>query len=58
MSGLLGVGRAGLDFQATADDGDALACTFAEPVQPRELPGYLDPSNYGNDSYDRYAEID
>lgn len=40
------------------DDGDALACTFAEPVQPRELPGYLDPSNYGTGSYDRYAEID
>jgi hypothetical protein len=28
------------------DDGDALATTFAEPVQPRQLPGYLDPANY------------
>jgi hypothetical protein len=31
---------------ASPDDADALACTFAEPVQPRELPGYLDPSRY------------
>lgn len=28
------------------DWGDALACTFAEPVMPRKLPGYLDPSRY------------
>jgi hypothetical protein len=31
---------------ASPDDADALACTFAEPVQPRALPGYLDPSRY------------
>jgi hypothetical protein len=31
---------------ASPDDGDALALTFAEPVMPRELPGYLDPSRY------------
>ncbi len=38
------------------DDADALACTFAEPVAPRAVPGYLDPSNYGRqEEYDRYA---
>lgn len=44
---------------ASPDDGDALACTFAEPVQPRELPGYLDPANYGkkNGVDDIYAEL-
>lgn len=31
---------------ASPDDADALACTFAEPVLPRTLPGYLDPSRY------------
>lgn len=31
---------------ASPDDADALACTFAEPVMPRVLPGYLDPSRY------------
>ena len=44
------------------DDGDALACTFAEPVQPRAVPAYLDPVNYPGsggsnlmgDDYDRY----
>lgn len=41
---------------ASPDDADALACTFAEPVMPRELPGYLDPSNYGRET-DRYAEL-
>lgn len=40
------------------DDGDALACTFAEPVQPRAVPGYLDPGNYGRaGDYDRYSEV-
>lgn len=36
------------------DWGDALACTFAEPVMPRVLPGYLNPDNYsaGRDRYD------
>lgn len=32
---------------ASPDDGDALACTFAEPVQPRAVPGWLDPERYG-----------
>ena len=37
------------------DDADALACTFAEPVMPREVPGYLNPDRYsGNEEYDRY----
>lgn len=39
------------------DDADALACTFAEPVQPRAVPSYLDPANYGKGEYDRYAEV-
>lgn len=39
------------------DDADALACTFAEPVQPRALPTYLDPGAYGQDNFDRYAEL-
>jgi hypothetical protein len=43
---------------ASPDDADALACTFAEPVQPREVPGYLNPENYGQaQEYDRYAEL-
>lgn len=44
---------------ASPDDADALACTFAEPVQPRDVPGYLDPSNYGkkNGVDDIYAEL-
>ena len=41
------------------DDGDALACTFAEPVQPRDLPGYLDPARRGGTpARDLYAELD
>lgn len=32
------------------DWADALACTFAEPVMPRPLPGYLDPRSYGRQS--------
>jgi len=44
---------------ASPDDADALACTFAEPVAPRSVPGYLDPANYGRSrSGDRYAELD
>jgi hypothetical protein len=31
---------------ASLGDADALACTFAEPVLPRALPGWLDPSRY------------
>lgn len=42
---------------ASTDDGDALACTFAEPVAPRTVPGYLDPMNYQKQG-DRYAELD
>lgn len=42
---------------ASPDDGDALACTFAEPVAPRTVPGYLDPMNYQKQG-DRYAELD
>lgn len=40
---------------ASPDDGDALACTFAEMVMPRAVPGYLDPLNnqgLGNSRYD------
>lgn len=41
------------------DDGDALACTFAEPVLPRPMPASMDPMNYRNtQTYDRYAELD
>lgn len=41
------------------DDADALALTFAEPVQPRALPAYLDPARYrgAGRGYDRYAEL-
>jgi hypothetical protein len=47
---------------ASPDDGDALACTFAEPVQSREIPGWLDPGRYGqdrggDDGEDLYAEL-
>ncbi len=42
------------------DDGDALACTFAEPVMPRAVPGYLDPTRRGTGSAPRglYAELE
>jgi len=41
------------------DDGDALALTFAEPVQPRAVPNYLNPERYRPaGEYDRYAELD
>jgi len=39
------------------DWGDALACTFAEPVMPRAVPGYLNPDNYAGNG-DRYGELD
>ena len=40
------------------DNGDALACTFAEPVIPRALPSYLDPRRYGREQeQDLYAEL-
>ncbi|WP_034159081.1 terminase [Sphingomonas sp. ERG5] len=47
---------------ASPDDGDALACTFAEPVQPRAVPGWLDPSRYGrgrggSEEGDLYADL-
>ena len=42
---------------ASPDEADALACTFAEPVAPRALPGYMNPENYGNGG-DRYGELD
>lgn len=38
------------------DDGDALACTFAEPVAPRLLPNAMNPTNYGRgQDYDPHA---
>lgn len=43
---------------ASPDDADALACTFAEPVAPRTMPGYLNPDNYGNAGGSRYDELD
>lgn len=44
---------------ASPDDGDALACTFAQPVMPRQQPGYLNPDNYGyKHATDRYSELD
>lgn len=42
---------------ASPDDADALACTFAEPVAPRDVPGYLNPENYGKADYDRYGGL-
>lgn len=42
---------------ASPDDADALACTFAEPVMPRAVPGYLDPANYAQ-AGSRYDELD
>lgn len=41
---------------ASPDYADALACTFAEPVMPRTMPGYLNPENYGQTG-DRYADL-
>jgi hypothetical protein len=43
---------------ASPDHGDALALTFAEYVEPRKIPAYLKPENYGvKQDYDRYAEL-
>ena len=43
---------------ASPDDGDALACTFAEPVAPRQMPRALDPANYRREEeYDRYRDV-
>lgn len=45
---------------ASPDDGDALACTFAEPVMPRALPNSLDPSRYrrtADDAEDLYRDL-
>lgn len=43
---------------ASPDYADALALTFAEEVTPRQLPEYLNPSNYKRDTpYDRYADV-
>jgi hypothetical protein len=42
---------------ASPDDGDALACTFAEPVMPRAVPNYLNPEEYGVGG-ERYDELD
>lgn len=41
---------------ASPDWADALACTFAEPVMPRAVPGYLNPESYGT-TRDRYDEL-
>jgi hypothetical protein len=39
------------------DNGDALALTFAEHVEPRVVPEYLNPEHYGRaKDFDRYAE--
>ena len=47
---------------ASPDDADALACTFAEPVLPREKPAYLDRTrcagrDSGREERDLYAEL-
>jgi hypothetical protein len=42
---------------ASPDDGDALACTFAEDIMPRRLPSYLNPQSYDNLTGDRYDEL-
>jgi len=43
----------------SSDWSDALALTFAEHVEPRDLPSYLDPDNFRREKpYDRYAELD
>lgn len=40
---------------ASPDEADALACTFAEPVMPRQMPGYMDPLQ--SKVWDRYEGI-
>ena len=47
---------------ASPDDADALACTFAEPVLPREKPAYLDRTRWPaartqDGEADLYAEL-
>jgi hypothetical protein len=44
---------------ASPDNGDALALTFAEHVEPRTMPEYLNPVNYpvGQREFDRYGEL-
>ncbi|MDH7973698.1 terminase [Sphingomonas sp. AR_OL41] len=44
---------------ASPDDADALACTFAEPVQPRKLPAFMDTWRVksGSSDGDLYAEL-
>ena len=40
------------------DDADALACTFAEPIMPVDLPGYLNPEFFRAAlPGDRYSEL-
>jgi hypothetical protein len=42
---------------ASPDDADALACTFAEPVMPREAPEHAAPWREAEE-YDRYRELE
>lgn len=44
---------------ASPDNGDALACTFAEAVMPRRLPGYLEHATRrrNDDEPDVYADL-
>lgn len=43
---------------SSPDNGDALVLTFAEFVAPRDVPGYLNPANYGRDEpYDRFRDL-
>lgn len=43
----------------STDWSDALALTFAEHVEPRTLPEYLNPAHYRREEpFDRYAELD
>jgi hypothetical protein len=43
----------------STDWSDALALTFAEHVEPRELPAYLNPDNFRPQrDYDRFAELE
>lgn len=44
---------------SSPDNGDALALTFAEDVQPRKVPGYLDPENFEKAApLDRSSELE
>lgn len=45
---------------SSPDNGDALALTFAEDIEPRTLPNHLNPENYGRapKEYDRYSELE